>query len=51
MILHGENEDDSSGATEAELRMRARNQFKLSVIFLANRLLLNGLSLRRQATA
>jgi len=46
IVLAGEDEVPLTSATETELAARARNQFKLTVAFLANRLLLTTLGLR-----
>jgi DNA-binding MltR family transcriptional regulator len=50
VILHGEEEEQVGYMTEAQLGARARNQFNLSVAFLANWILLNALSLKAKAT-
>jgi DNA-binding MltR family transcriptional regulator len=46
IVLVGEEEAPLTDATETDLAARARNQFKLTVAFLANRLLLTTLGLR-----
>lgn len=43
VILHGGDEDDTFEQTQEQLTTTARNQFNLSVAFLANRLLLTAL--------
>lgn len=50
-LIHGEKEDIPANPTEEEQRTIARNQFKLTVIFLANGFLLKALSLKQKRNA
>ncbi|MBZ5512752.1 MAG: MltR family transcriptional regulator [Acidobacteriia bacterium] len=50
ILLHGEADDSANSLTEHQLTMRARNQFNLSVVFLADRLLLTTLGLKQVTT-
>lgn len=45
-MLHGEDEEIPSEATEKQLTIRARNQFTLSVVLIANWILLKILELK-----
>jgi DNA-binding MltR family transcriptional regulator len=51
MLLHGDADDSPHGLTERQLATRARNQFNLSVVLLANRLLLTTLGLKHSNSA
>jgi DNA-binding MltR family transcriptional regulator len=46
VLLLGETEGAVASLTAEERRMRSRNQFKLTVVFIANRIILSSLGLR-----
>lgn len=48
-VLEDEREEPLPNPTAEQLRMIARNQFNFSIILLANRFLLDGLSLKRNS--
>jgi DNA-binding MltR family transcriptional regulator len=50
ILLLGEPDDSADALTERQLTTRARNQFRLSVVFLANWLLLTTLGLKQVTT-
>ena len=50
-LLVGEDEDIPTTPTDEQRRIRARNQFKLTVVFLANRILLTSLGLKQKRTS